>query len=39
MTRGSPTSIIKIGDLLEEPERLGIRDETAIIVGGDHGEW
>jgi choline-sulfatase len=27
-----------IGALLEEIERLGIRDETAIIIGADHGE-
>jgi choline-sulfatase len=28
----------KIGDLLEELEQLGIRDETAIIISTDHGE-
>ena len=27
-----------VGALLEELDRLGVRDETAIIVGGDHGE-
>ncbi len=27
-----------IAMLLEELDRLGVRDETAIIVGGDHGE-
>lgn len=28
----------KIGEILEELERLGVREETAIIVGADHGE-
>jgi arylsulfatase A-like enzyme len=28
----------KIGELLEELEHLGIRDETALIISGDHGE-
>lgn len=28
----------KIGELLESLERSGIRDETAIIIVGDHGE-
>ena len=28
----------KVGDLLGELERLGVREETAIIVSADHGE-
>ncbi len=28
----------KIGDLLQMLERLGVRDETAIIISADHGE-
>ncbi len=28
----------KVGELLDELQRLGVRDETAVIVSGDHGE-